>query len=172
MLDESSPAGEGFLADVCQEWETAAASFESRVVQARFGVVLSKNGGALQKMLTPFKLGVGGNVGSGKQYWSWVALPDVVGSIQHAIATESLKGPVNVVAPQPVTNAEFTKALARVLHRPAVLPMPAIAARLALGEMADELLLASTRVAPRKLEDSGYAFQFRDLEAALRDALR
>jgi NAD dependent epimerase/dehydratase family enzyme len=105
------------------------------------------------------------------QYWSWVALPDVVGSIRHAMATESLAGPLNVVSPRPATNAEFTKALAKVLHRPAVFPMPAAAARLALGEMADELLLASARVVPRKLESSGYAFQFRDLEAALRAAL-
>ena len=175
LLDESSPAGQGFLADVCQEWEAAAqeaAATGARVVQTRFGVVLSKEGGALQKMLTPFKMGVGGRVGSGRQYWSWVALPDVVGSIRHALATESVTGPVNVVSPQPVTNAEFTKVLAKVLHRPAFFPMPAAAARLALGEMAEELLLASARVAPRTLEESGYAFQFSELEAALRDALQ
>jgi len=175
LLDESSPAGTGFLADVCREWEAAAAENApggSRVVQTRFGVVLSKDGGALQKMLTPFKMGVGGRIGSGKQYWSWVALADVVGSIQHALKTDSLSGPVNVVAPQPVTNAEFTKVLASVLHRPAIFPMPAVAARLAFGEMADELMLASARVAPRKLETSGYTFRFRDLEGALRDALK
>jgi len=174
LLDESSPAGTGFLADLCREWEAAAdeaARVGTRVVNARFGVVLSKDGGALQKMLLPFKLGVGGRIGSGRQYWSWVALPDVIGAIRFAITTQSLNGPVNVVSPQPVTNAEFTRVLAKVVHRPAVFPMPAPAARLALGEMADELLLSSARVVPRKLESSGYQFQFNDLERALRTVL-
>ncbi|MBL8850450.1 MAG: TIGR01777 family oxidoreductase [Planctomycetaceae bacterium] len=175
LLDESSPPGRGFLADTCREWEAAAdgaKAFGARVVQARFGVVLSKDGGALQKMLLPFKLGMGGRIGSGRQYWSWVALPDVVGAIRHAMVTTSLSGPVNVVSSQPATNAEFTKALANVLHRPAVFPMPAAAARLAFGEMADELMLASARVVPRKLEASGYRFQYDYLETALRDALK
>ncbi|MFO1094774.1 MAG: TIGR01777 family oxidoreductase [Planctomycetaceae bacterium] len=175
LLTESSAVGTGFLADVCQEWEAAAdeaRAFGARVVQMRFGVVLSKEGGALQKMLLPFKLGAGGRIGSGKQYWSWVALPDVVGAIRHAIVSEDLTGPVNVVAPNPATNAEFTRVLARVLHRPAIMPMPAAMARLALGEMADELLLASARVVPQKLDSSGYKFQFRDLEPAIRDALK
>jgi uncharacterized protein (TIGR01777 family) len=175
LLDESSPSGTGFLPEVCREWEAAAEeakSFGMRVVETRFGVVLSKAGGALQKMLLPFKLGGGGRIGSGQQYWSWVALPDVVGAIRHAIVTDSLTGPINVVAPNPVSNAEFTHTLANLLHRPAVIPMPAAAARLMLGEMADELLLASARVLPRKLEQTGYAFQFGDLEGALRDALR
>jgi len=174
MLDESSPSGAGFLAKVCREWEAAADEAKrlgTRVIQTRFGVVLSKEGGALKKMLLPFKLGAGGRVGSGQQYWSWVALADVVGAIRHAIATESLSGPVNVVAPQPATNAEFTKTLAKVLHRPAIFPVPAAAARLVLGEMADELLLASARVVPQRLNASGYVFQFRDLEAALLDAV-
>lgn len=175
LLDENSPPGTGFLAETCREWEAAASEATARgtrVVCARFGVVLSKEGGALQKMLLPFKLGAGGRIGSGRQYWSWVALSDVVGAIRHAIVTATLAGPVNVVSPQPVTNAEFTKVLARVVHRPALFPMPAAAARLALGEMADELLLASARVLPRKLESSGYRFLFSDLETALRDALR
>jgi uncharacterized protein (TIGR01777 family) len=174
LLDESSPGGTGFLAETCREWEAAAAgatAIGARVVCARFGVVLSRDGGALQKMLLPFRLGGGGRVGSGRQYWSWVSLPDVVGALRHAIGTESLSGPVNVVSPEPATNLAFTKALAGVLRRPAVIPMPAALARMALGEMAEELLLASARVLPRKLEASGYEFEFPDLVAALRDAL-
>jgi uncharacterized protein (TIGR01777 family) len=175
LLDESSRAGTGFLADLCREWEAAAddaSKLGIRVIQTRFGVVLSQDGGALQKMLLPFKMGAGGRIGSGRQYWSWVALPDVISAIRYAISTPSLAGPVNVVSPQPATNSDFTRTLAKVLHRPAVLPMPAALARLALGEMADELLLASARVVPRKLEASGFTFQFSDLESALRDALK
>lgn len=175
LLDESSAPGTGFLADLCREWEAAAddaLDLGIRVVKTRFGVVLSKDGGALQKMLLPFKLGVGGRVGSGRQYWSWVALPDVIAAIEYVISTPSLSGPVNVVSPSPSTNAEFTRDLANVVHRPAIVPMPAIAARLALGEMADELLLASARVVPRKLEASGFKFEFSHLESALRDALK
>jgi len=175
VLDESSPAGTGFLADLCREWEAAAdeaSQLGIRVVKTRFGIVLSKDGGALQKMLLPFKMGVGGRIGSGKQYWSWVALADAIAAIQFALATPSLSGPVNVVAPDPSTNAEFTRDLANVVHRPAIFPMPAVAARLVLGEMADELLLASTRVVPRKLESSGFKFEFGHLEIALRDALK
>lgn len=174
LLDESSPPGTGFLPEVCREWEEAAqtaADAGTRVVQTRFGVVLSRHGGALQKMLPPFRLGAGGRIGSGRQYWSWVALPDVVGAVRHAIDVASLSGPLNVVAPHPVTNAEFTKVLARLLHRPALFPVPAAAARLALGEMADDLLLASARVVPRKLESSGYTFRYPALEEALRHAL-
>jgi uncharacterized protein (TIGR01777 family) len=174
LLDESSAPGAGFLADVCREWEAAtapAAAAGIRVVHVRLGVVLSRNGGALQKMLTPFRFGVGGRIGSGRQYWSWIHLNDVVGAILHAIADKALSGPVNVVGPQPVTNAEFTQVLGQVLHRPAVMPMPAFAARLALGEMADELLLSSARVQPRKLQQTGYAFVFSDLAAALRHEL-
>jgi uncharacterized protein (TIGR01777 family) len=175
VLDEWSEPGAGFLADVCREWEAATAPASEagiRVVHVRFGVVLSRHGGALQKMITPFKLGVGGRVGSGRQYWSWIHLDDVIGGIVHAIAHSVLSGPVNVVGPHPATNAEFTQVLARVLRRPAVMPMPAFAARLALGEMADELLLSSARVLPRKLEQTAYAFAFSDLEAALRQELK
>lgn len=175
VLDETSPSGEGFLAEVCRQWEAAADPAREkgiRVVHLRTGVVLSGEGGALQKMLTPFKLGVGGVVGSGTQYWSWVARDDVAGAIHHAITHEELSGPVNATAPHPVTNREFTKTLGRVLHRPTIFPMPAFAAKLMLGEMADELLLASTRVLPRRLQDSGFEFRHPELEEALRHALR
>lgn len=174
LLDEASPPGRGFLADVVRAWEAAthaAAEAGIRVVLLRFGVILSREGGALANMLTPFRLGLGGRVGSGRQWWSWISLEDAVGAIAHALATERLEGPVNTVAPNPVTNAEFTKILGRVLHRPALLPMPAFAARLALGEMADELLLTSARVAATKLLESGYAFRHATLEQALRAAL-
>ena len=122
-------------------------------------------------MLTPFRMGAGGIIGSGRQYMSWVALPDVVGGLLHAVQTDSLHGVVNLVSPQPVTNYEFTKTLGKVLHRPTIFPMPAFAARLAFGQMADELLLASARVLPRKLEASHYAFQMPQLESALRQLL-
>ncbi len=174
VLNEESPPGNDYLAQVCREWEEAtspAAKVGARVVNLRFGVVLSPASGALQKMLFPFKLGVGGKIGSGGQFWSWIALDDVVGAIHHALVTESLTGPVNAVAPVPVTNAEFTRVLARVLRRPAIAPLPAFAARLAFGEMADALLLASARVVPARLQDTGYAFRYPDLEGALRHLL-
>src|SRR5256714_4559219 len=139
VLTEASAAGTNFLAEVCREWEAAtepARAAGIRTVSLRFGVVLSKEGGALAKMLLPFKLGAGGRVGSGKQYMSWIALDDAVGAIEHALTDENLSGPVNVVAPQPVTNAEFTKTLGHVLGRPTLLPVPAFGLRLALGEMA------------------------------------
>ena len=157
-----------------KDWEGAAQpAVEAgiRVVHLRIGVILSKDGGALAKMLTPFKMGVGGVVGSGKQFWSWIALDDVVGAIQHAITTDSICGPVNTVSPHPVTNKEFTKTLGRVLGRPTIFPMPAFAAKLALGEMAEELILASTRVDATRLLESGYDFPYADLEAALRHVL-
>ena len=153
-LREESAPGTGFLAEVCQAWEAAAAPAVQRgirVVYLRLGVVLSPAGGALAKMLTPFRLGIGGIIGSGTQYMSWIALDDVLGAIYHALITETLHGPVNVVAPQPVTNQEFTQTLGKVLGRPTCLPLPAFAARLAFGEMADALLLASTRVMPTRL---------------------
>ena len=159
FLNESSSRGTGFLPDVCVDWEEATDSISKagiRVVNVRFGVVLSKDGGALAKMLTPFKMGMGGKVGSGKQYMSWVAIDDVTRAIYHALTTDTLKGPVNVTAPNPVTNKEFTSTLGSVLNRPTVMPMPAFAARLAFGEMANDLLLASTKVAPKKLMESGY----------------
>lgn len=174
VLDESSAHGSGFLAEVCQEWEAATARARDagiRVVNLRTGVVLSPQGGALAKMLTPFKLGAGGKIGSGEQYMSWITLDDVAGIIAFALETESLSGPVNTVAPDPVTNARFTKTLGRVLGRPTLFPMPAFAARLAFGEMADELLLGSANVRPSALEDAGYGFRYPELEAGLRHVL-
>jgi uncharacterized protein (TIGR01777 family) len=141
-------------------------------VNLRTGVVLSPRGGALATMLTPIKLGVGGVVGSGQQYFSWIALDDLVSAIQHVLSCANLSGAVNLVAPHPVTNREFTKTLGRVLHRPTVFPMPAVAARLAFGEMADELLLSSTRVEPRRLLESGFRFGYAELQPALEHLLR
>ncbi len=175
VLTEASAPGADFLAHVCRDWETAtepARAAGIRTVNLRFGVVLSSAGGALAKMLTPFKLGVGGRVGSGQQYMSWIALDDVVGAIEHALMNESVAGPVNVVAPQPVTNAEFTQALGHALGRPTLLPVPAFGLRLALGEMADALLLASARVEPAQLKAIGYQFKYPQLDNALRYLLR
>ncbi len=174
ILREDSTSGAGFLAEVSRDWEDAADPARQkgiRVVHPRFGVVLSPKGGALAKMLLPFKLGVGGVIGDGKQYWSWVALDDVIGAIHHAIVTENLQGPVNVVAPRAVTNYEFTKTLGRVLSRPTLFPLPAFAAKLAFGEMANELLLFSARLEPARLLATGYQFRHTDLEKALRDLL-
>lgn len=173
-LDEASPAGNDFLADVCRQWESATQPAQAaglRVVNLRIGVVLAKEGGALKKMLIPFRFGAGGRVGSGLQFWSWIAIDDLVNIVQHAIACETLAGPVNAVAPEPATNQQFTKALGAVLHRPTIFPLPAFMARLMLGEMADALLLSSARVAPRRLLESGYEFQFARLESALRHVL-
>ncbi len=170
-LREESPAGQGFLPEVCREWEDAsriAAEAGIRTVNVRIGLVLSPKGGALGNMLKPFKLGLGGRIGSGQQWWSWIHVDDIVGGIQHAMGTDSLSGPVNFVAPNPVRNAEFTKVLASVLRRPAFFPVPEFALRLAFGKMAaEELLLASQRVEPGKLNASGYTFRFRELRAAL-----
>jgi uncharacterized protein (TIGR01777 family) len=174
ILREDSPPGAGFLPGVCREWEAAtepAAAGGIRTAHLRIGVVLSPVGGALQKMLAPFKMGLGGNMGNGRQWWSWIHVEDLVGAIHHILKTDRLEGPVNVVAPTPVTNAEFTKTLASILSRPAIFPMPAFAARLAFGQMADELLLASQRVDPAKLTASGYAFQYSDLRASLQNLL-
>ena len=174
FLNEGSPRGSGFLPDVCLGWEEAAESVSKagiRVVNVRFGIVLSKDGGALAKMMTPFKIGMGGKIGSGTQYMSWIAMDDVTSAIYHTLITESLKGPVNVTAPNPVTNKEFTTTLGEVLKRPAVVPIPAFAAKLAFGEMANDLLLASTKVAPKRLSDSGYKFQYPELENALKHVL-
>jgi uncharacterized protein len=175
ILREDSPRGRGFLADVCREWEfaTAAASDAGiRSAQTRFGVVLSTGGGALAKMLPPFRLGLGGEMGNGRQWWSWIDLQDVIGAIAHIINNSSLRGAVNVVSPTPVTNAEFTNTLAAVLSRPAIFPMPGFIARLMLGEMADELLLASQRVEPDKLARSGYLFQQSNLRNSLQAILK
>jgi uncharacterized protein (TIGR01777 family) len=174
VLTEDSPAGAGFLAEVCRAWEAATEPAQQggiRVVRSRFGVVLSAAGGALAKMLPPFRMGLGGVLGSGRQYMSWIALDDAVAAIHHAIVTDGLQGPTNAVAPHAVTNQEFTKILGKVLGRPTVLPMPAFAARLMFGEMADELLLASTRVQPAKLQASAYTFRYPELERALRHVL-
>jgi uncharacterized protein (TIGR01777 family) len=174
VLREDSRPGRDFLADVCRAWEAAtapAAQRGIRVVNLRFGIVLSAAGGALAKMLLPFKLGAGGIIGSGQQYMSWIALDDVVGAIHHTLITDTLHGPVNAVAPNPVTNAVFTKTLGRVLWRPTLFPLPAFVARAAFGEMADALLLASTRVEPARLKDTHYAFRYPELEGALRHVL-
>ncbi len=171
ILGEKSPIGRGFLPEVCSEWEEATQAAPEagiRVVNIRIGLVLSAKGGALGNMLTPFKLGLGGRIGSGRQWWRWIHVDDIVGGIRHAIGTESVVGPVNLVAPNPVHNAEFTKVLASVLGRPAFFPVPELALRLAFGKMAaEEMLLASQRVEPRNLLASGYTFRFRELRAAL-----
>jgi uncharacterized protein (TIGR01777 family) len=175
ILKEESAPGSGFLSDVCREWEAAtqpAVERGIRVVNLRIGMVLSALGGGLAKMLTPFKLGAGGVMGSGRQYMSWIAVDDLVDAIHFALTHESLRGPANAVAPSPVTNREFTRTLGRVLSRPTPFPMPAFAARLAFGEMADALLLASTRVQPARLLASGFTFRYPDLEGALRHLLR
>jgi len=175
VLKEDSPAGRGFLPEVCQAWEAATAPAIQkgvRVVQLRFGLILSHKGGALAKMLPPFKMGLGGVIGSGEQVMSWIALEDALGVINYALFGDAIFGAVNAVAPQTVTNAEFTKTLGRILSRPTVLPMPAFAARLAFGEMADALLLCSARVEPAYLIRSKYRFQYPDLEGALRHLLK
>ncbi len=170
-LDEASATGTGFLSELCREWEGAAVAEETRVVHARFGIVLSAAGGALAKMLLPFKMGLGGRLGTGRQYMSWIALDDAVAALAHVIQDESLCGPVNVVAPEPQRNADFTRELGRVLRRPTPFPIPAFALRLALGEMADEALLASQRVSPQKLLASDFHFAYPRLVDALRRAL-
>ncbi len=175
ILREDSPPGTGFLAQVCREWEAASGPAERkgiRVVRLRIGMVLGAGGGALAQMIPIFRAGLGGRVGSGEQYVSWIAVDDLVGAVDHAIRTDSLEGPVNAVAPNPVTNREFAKTLGRVLGRPSVLPAPAFALRLVLGDMADELLLASARVEPDRLLSSGYRFRYPELEGALRHLLR
>lgn len=171
LLDEQSRPGHGFLAEVAQEWEAATNPAQRagiRVLHLRFGMILSAQGGALPKLLTPFKFGLGGVIGHGDQYWSWVAIDDVVSVIRFAMEPSNLDGPINVVSPGVVTNREFTKTLGRVLNRPTLFPVPAFVARLAFGEMADEALLASTRVVPLKLHAAGYGFQYSELEPALR----
>ena len=174
VLTERSSPGAGFLPEVCVEWEAAAnpaIDAGIRTVLMRTGVVLSPKGGALGKMLTPFKLGVGGRIGSGRQWMSWVDVQDMVGAIHFMLQNDSVRGPVNMVAPNPVTNAEFTKTLASVLSRPAIFPVPALAVRLGFGEMGETVLLGSQRVEPRRLTDGGYSFQFSDLRASLKHVL-
>src|SRR6266850_1577635 len=174
VLTEASAAGKDFLSDVCVEWEKATALATEkgiRVVNTRFGIILDANGGALAKMLPPFRMGIGGRIGSGKQWMSWIALDDVVGGIKFALTNETLSGPVNFAAPNPVTNAEFTKTLGRALSRPTIFPIPAFGVRLVFGEMADALLLSSQRVAPANLIKAGYQFQYLGLREALRYSL-
>jgi uncharacterized protein (TIGR01777 family) len=174
LLREDSKPGTGFLAEVARDWEAAtepATRVGIRVVHIRTGIVLSTEGGALAKMLPPFKMGAGGKIGSGKQYMSWITLDDHVAAIQHAIQTPSLSGPVNLVAPNPVTNLQFTKTLGKVLSRPTVAPLPAFMVRILFGQMGEELLLGSQRVEPTRLKASGFAFRFPDLEPALRHVL-
>jgi uncharacterized protein len=193
ILTEGSPSGNGFFPDVCRAWELAtepASDAGIRVINLRTGLVLSREGGALKQMLLPFRLGLGGRVGAGHQWWSWIHIEDLVRAVHHILnegknvegrapilsgaegsSPVQLKGPVNMTAPNPVTNAEFTNVLAEVLKRPARLPVPAFALRLVLGEVADEALLASARVVPKKLSQSGFHFRFSELNGALIDLL-
>jgi len=174
VLSERSTMGTGFLPEVCLAWETmaeGAARAGMRAVFLRFGVVLARQGGALAKMLPLYRAGLGGRLGSGRQWMSWIGLGDAVGAIRHALSDDRCRGPLNVVAPAPVRNAEFAAALGRVLHRPAFLPAPALALRAVFGRMADEALLASTRAVPEKLIETGYTFRAPTLETALRGVL-
>jgi hypothetical protein len=175
LLNEQSAPGTGFLSDVCREWEAAtraAVHAGIRTVQMRTGVVLSPQGGALGKMLPPFKLGVGGKIGDGQQWMSWIDIQDMVGAIHHVLKSDLLQGPVNMVAPKPVTNEEFTKTLASVLSRPAIVPVPAFVIKTLLGEMGEAVLLGSQRVEPTQLVMSGYPFRFSSLRASLENLLK
>ncbi|MDA2919440.1 TIGR01777 family oxidoreductase [Desulfobacterota bacterium AH_259_B03_O07] len=174
ILTEESDFGTGFLAEVAKRWEAATDSASEagiRVVNLRFGVVLSPKGGALEKMLLPFRLGLGGKMGSGDQYISWISIEDAIVAIYHSMNNESIEGPLNVVSPDPVTNLDFTKILGKVLNRPTIFSIPSFLLKSIFGEMADETLLSSTRVEPSKLLSTGYEFQYPDLENALRHLL-
>ncbi len=173
-MNESNSAGDTFLSEVCKEWEAESRRAEDlgvRTVLLRTGIVLSKDGGALAAMITPFKFGVGGVIGSGKQWMSWISLDDVVGIVNFAIENAATRGAVNVTAPNPVTNEEFTKALGKALYRPTILPLPEFAVNLVFGEMGDALLLDSTRVVPKRLLDAGYIFKYPQLGPALDHAI-
>jgi len=174
-LTEKSGPGSDFLSKVCVEWEQATRSAEAkgiRTVHARFGIILDPKGGALEKMLTPFRMGIGGRVGDGNQWMSWITLADVIGGLTYLLEKSQLQGAVNFVSPNPVTNAEFTKALGNVLSRPTLFPVPAFAARVAFGEMADALLLSSAKVEPVALTDEGFQFQYPKLPQALGKILK
>lgn len=183
ILDEESQPGNGFLAEVAREWEAAiqpASPAGIRTVNLRIGIVLSRDGGALKQMLLPFRFGLGGRIGSGRQWWSWIHIDDLFAAVEHILRPSmegraslpaQIAGSVNLVSPNAATNAEFTRALVRVLHRPAILPVPALAARLAFGEFADEGLLASTRVVPKVLLKTNFVFKFPDLAVAFDDLL-
>ncbi len=175
LLSEASLPGNDFLSEVCVAWEKSTGPAETkgiRTVHTRFGVILAVNGGALEKMLTPFRLGVGGKVGDGKQWMSWIAIDDVVGGLQFVLNNQDIHGPVNFTAPNPVKNEDFTDALGKTLSRPTIFPVPAFAARLAFGEMADALLLSSARVEPAKLREAGYQFKYSELKPALLHILK
>jgi hypothetical protein len=175
VVTEAEPPGSSFLAEVGRQWERATHAAEDagvRVVNLRLGMVLSGDGGALPKMLPPFRMGVGGRLGNGRQWMSWITLDDVVALILYALTNESLRGPVNAVAPNPVTNADFTRALGAVLHRPAVFPVPAFAVRVAFGQLADELLLASNRAVPQAALASGFTFRYPEIKGALEHVLK
>ena len=175
VMTESSAAGKTFLAETSKEWEAESRRAEDlgiRTVLLRTGIVLSKDGGALATMMTPFKLGVGGVVGTGKQWMSWISLDDVLEIINYALENENVRGAINVAAPNPVTNEEFTKTLGSVLYRPTFLPLPEFAVHMVFGEMGDALLLDSTRVVPKRLLDAGYKFKFADLKPALEHAVK
>lgn len=174
VLTESSPAGHDFLAGVVQAWEAAAEPARTagiRVVHPRMGIVLSPDGGALAKMLPPFRLGLGGRLGSGAQWMSWIAIDDVVAALRHCMVEERLAGPVNLTSPVPVTNADFTEALGRVLQRPALIPVPAVALKILFGELAEATLLAGQRMLPTRLQATGFTFQYPLIEPALRHLL-
>lgn len=175
VLTEESKQGKGFLAEVCTAWEAESAKaedFGARVVMPRIGVVLAKDGGALKEMLTPFKLGVGGTIGSGEQYMSWIALDDLIKIIHFALENANLNGAINATAPNPVTNEKFTKTLGKVLNRPTIIPIPAFGIKLLFGEKGETLLLEGARVLPKRLEDVGFEFRFPDLENAIHHALK
>jgi uncharacterized protein len=175
VLSEESASGKGFLAEVCREWEEAAAPATQagiRTAHLRTGIVLSPKGGALGAMLLPFRMGLGGRTGDGQQWMSWIDVQDMVGGIQHILKNDLLRGPVNMVAPEPVTNAEFARTLASVLRRPAIFPMPAFVVKLAFGEMGEELLLGSQKVEAGKLIASGYSFRYRELRGSLERLLQ
>jgi len=173
ILTEDSAPGAGFLPDVCREWEAAThvGMAGVRVVNLRFGIVLSKRGGALKEMLRPFRIGLGGRIGSGRQWWSWIHLDDAVSAVMLAMRTEGLRDAVNMVAPNPVTNAEFTRELASAMKRPAVFAVPGFAAKLAFGEFAKEGMLSSARVVPKRLEENGFQFRYTELRPAIEEIL-
>jgi uncharacterized protein len=173
-VDETSVPGKGFLAEMCVEWEAEsmkAKDFGARVVMPRIGIVLTKDGGALGKMITPFKFGVGGKMGSGKHWMSWIAIDDLIRLLHFALENEELNGPINATAPNPVTNEEFTKTLGKVVNRPTFFTMPEFAIKLMFGEMGEKLLLEGQRVLPKRLQDAGFKFEFEYLEDAFRYVL-
>lgn len=174
LLDETSTPGGGFLAALCQDWERTAADVLSdgiRVIHLRFGIILSRNGGMLQKLLTPYRLGLGGKIGDGRQYLSWISIDDAVHAINLLLHSDDVAGAVNIVTPSPVTNEEFVRTLGTVLRRPVLFRIPANVLRMLMGEMADEMLLASTRVLPVRLQQADYQFQYSTLESALQHLL-